>query len=139
MPARVIPDPPDAEDIVPQRQVNLPWPTNLYGGIAYALAKEFQFLDGAPETRLRNSCNPGDTAILVTSTFGFPSSGVLLGGGRRLKYTEKSGASFVLDEDDPEWPKAMSIPQGTLLVLDTRSVLPDRYDWTVPAGVLFEV
>lgn len=134
MPARVIPEAADEEAAATAAQVKLPWPTNYVGGLAYALAKELQLLNGAPETKLRHRVAPGDTAALVISTFGLPDAGVLLGAGHRIVYTETAPTAVVLDEYDPGWPKAHAIPRGTVLVLDTWSVKPDRYDWSRPEG-----
>ena len=134
MPARVLPEPPDEEPPASATQVKLPWPTNYVGGLAYALAKELQLLNGAPETKLRHRIAPGTTAAFVISTHGLPASGTLLGAGHRIVYTETSALSVVLDDTDPGWPKVYAIPRGTVLVLDTWSVRPQRYDWSRPEG-----
>lgn len=119
------------------KEVTLPWPTNYVGGVAYALAKELQLLNGGPETKLMADLGVVDTTMYVISTFGFPESGWLKGGGHMFRYTSKSETYFTLDPDDPGFPKAFAVPSGTLFLLVTYKVLPSRYDWSAEDQVVY--
>lgn len=114
------------------QEVRLPWPSNYVGSLLYAFGKELQVILGEPTVVVREDFGLEDTELKLTSTFGLPSAGTLVGSGFVLKYTEKFEASVTVPLLPTE-PRHAVLSLGSELRLKTSDILPPNYQADIAA------
>lgn len=105
-------------------------PFNTLAAYTHAIGVELELLSGVPVTLLRENFLPTATSILVQSTLGFPPSGYIRVHGVQVYYAGKTPIRFT----GLVYDHLISIPNGSLILSNTRKQLPDSYElfWVMP-------
>ena len=91
------------EDLLPDDDTEQPSTRNLLDAFVRAFAQALAQLAAEPTTLTRATFEPGDDALAVETTLGFPTSGAVWVAGRRMTYTSTTLSSFEgIVEDFPQ-------------------------------------
>ena len=100
----------------------VPYGMKVLEALTHAFGKQVQYTSGIPACVLKADLGLFDTQLYVSSTLGFPSTGLLRIGEMVLQYTARTSQSFTLLEPALIYP---AVRKGTVVYSEVSLITPD--------------